>query len=89
MLSSMTDFGVKQGAIYSMKRWTQPAADFARKHDIKMADGAQLANRALATLTTPGMLDQVLNNNTHHCPKCESPMVYRTGNFKACWGCST
>jgi hypothetical protein len=79
---------VKQGAIYSMKQWTQPAAEFARKHGIQMVDGAQLAERALTTLSR-GMLDQILNNNTHHCPKCESPMVYRTGKFKPFWGGSS
>lgn len=88
MLGSMTDFGVRLRAIYSIKQWTQPAAEFARKHDIQMVDGAQLAERALAKLT-PGMLDQILNNDTHHCPKCESPMIYRTGSFKPFWGCST
>ena len=88
MLGSMTDFGVKKGAIYSMKQWTQPAADFARKHSIEMVDGSELAERAQAVLSYE-TLDNILNNDTHHCPKCESPMVYRTGDFKPFWGCST
>lgn len=88
MLGSMTDFQVKKGAIYSMKQWTQPAAAFARKHNIELVDGLQLATRAQATLS-PATLEEILNNDTHHCPKCERPMVYRTGDFKPFWGCST
>jgi hypothetical protein len=66
-----------------MTHWTQPAAEFARKHNIQMVDGAQLAR------LSPASLDQILNNETHHCPKCEATMVLHTSDFKPFWDCST
>lgn len=88
MLGSMTDFQVRKGAIYTMKGWTQPALEFARKHDIQLVSGTQLAERAQKKLSHT-QLNTILNNDTHHCPKCESTMVWRTGKFDPFWGCST
>jgi len=88
MLGSMTHFGVTRGAIYTLKGWTGPAAGFAVQHAITLVDGEELARRAANRLTS-AQLDEVLNSEGHHCPKCEAPMIWREGNFRSFWGCST
>ncbi len=88
MLGSMTHFGVTRGAIYTLKGWTSPAGDFARQHQIALVDEAELVRRALARLSAD-QLDQLLKSREHHCPKCESPMIWREGDFTPFWGCST
>ena len=88
MLGSMTHFQVSRGAIYTLNGWTRPAAGFAVGHSITLVDGDELARRAAARLTK-AQLDAVLDSETHHCPKCEAPMVWREGNFRSFWGCST
>lgn len=88
LLGSMTHFKVNRGALYTLKGWTQPAGSFATQHDIVLLDARALASRALAQLQ-PDRLSELLNGRHHHCPKCESPMVQRTGNFEPFWGCST
>jgi hypothetical protein len=87
LLGSMTDFGVRQGSIYTLNRWTEPAAQFAARHNITLTGGHELAQRALIRLPQSA-LDDLLNSRIHHCPKCESPMILRTGAFEAFWGCS-
>ena len=84
---SMTDLGVRSGAIYTLKGWTGPAAVLAEKHGIVLVDGLQLASRAKQSLA-PDVLDRVLDASVHHCPKCEGPMVFRTGGFSPFWGCA-
>jgi ssDNA-binding Zn-finger/Zn-ribbon topoisomerase 1 len=88
MLGSMTHFEVSRGAIYTLKGWTRPAAGFALGHSITLVDGEELARRAVARLST-AKLDEVLDTTAHHCPKCYAPMVFREGNFRSFWGCST
>jgi hypothetical protein len=46
MLGSMTHFGVKQGAIYTLKGWTKPAEQFAKAHAITLVNGDELAASA-------------------------------------------
>lgn len=87
MLGSMTHFKVQQGAIFTLKGATQPARSFAAQHDIDIVDGAELAKRALMRLPVP-LLSSLLSSREHHCPKCESVMLWRTGNFDPFWGCS-
>jgi len=87
MLGSMAHFQVTAGAIYTLKGWTTPAAELAAQHQITLADGLQLASRA-ASVLPKDVLEEVLNCTVHHCPKCESPMVWRTGDFEPFWGCS-
>lgn len=87
MLGSMADFGVRLGAIYTMKGWTQPAQEFANKHHIQLVSGEELARRAHQTIA-PKQLNIILDDSVHHCPKCEAPMILRTGDFKPFWGCS-
>ncbi len=87
LLGSMTHFKVANGAIYTLKGWTDPAARFAAEHAITLVNGDELAESA-HHLLTPGQLDEILGTFVHHCPKCESTMVWRTGNFTPFWGCS-
>ena len=87
MLGSMTHFRVSRGAIYTLKGWTAPASQFAAQHQITLVDGVQLASRG--TIVLPKLiLDELLNCKDHRCPKCESQMIWRTGNFEPFWGCS-
>ncbi len=87
MLGSMTHFRVEQGAIYTLKGATKPARSFATQHDIDIVDGSELAKRALMRLPVSS-LSSLLSSREHHCPKCESVMLWRTGNFDPFWGCS-
>ncbi|MFA6961950.1 MAG: restriction endonuclease [Opitutaceae bacterium] len=88
LLGSMTHYQVKRGALYVLKGATRPAQTFAAQHDIHVADSSNLAERARNTLTYSELSD-ILSSRDHHCPKCESLMVWRTGNFTPFWGCST
>jgi Holliday junction resolvase len=88
LLGSMTHFKVNRGALYTLNGWTQPAGAFAAEHQIVLADARALADRAVKQLPA-NRLEELLNRRDHHCPKCESPMVWRTGNFEPFWGCST
>jgi hypothetical protein len=88
MLGSMTHFGVTAGAIHTLTGWTGPAAEYAAEHRISLCNEIDLAGRARANLSDDE-LAQWLLDKTHHCPKCEAPMVWRTGNFPSFWGCST
>ena len=88
LLGSMTHFKVNRGALYTLKGWTQPAGAFAAEHSITLADAHSLASRAVMQLPAD-RLEELLSGRHHHCPKCESPMVRRTGNFEPFWGCST
>lgn len=87
MLGSMTDSKVTEGAIYTLKGWTEPAAQFATKHAITLVNGDELAQSAAFQLSAE-KLEAVLRPREHHCPKCESSMLWKTGNFTPFWGCS-
>jgi hypothetical protein len=87
MLGSMTHFAVTRGALYTLKGATRPAAAFAAQHGIVIVDGAELARRAVRL--SAAELESTLRPRDHHCPKCEAPMVWRTGDFTPFWGCST
>ncbi len=88
MLGSMTAFQVNRGAIYTLKGWTNPSAEFALKHRITLVDGRELARRGQERFSA-GQLDDLLKSREHRCPKCESTMIWREGNFTPFWGCST
>ena len=87
MLGSMTHFGVSSGAIHTLKGWTAPAARFASEHSIALSGSDDLARRAYENLSKDD-LDRWLLDETHHCPKCEALMIWRTGDFEPFWGCS-
>ena len=87
LLGSMTHYQVKRGALYVLKGATRPAQTFAAQHDIHVADGRNLAERARSGLAD-SELTNLLSSRDHHCPKCESLMIWRTGNFTPFWGCS-
>jgi Holliday junction resolvase len=82
LLGSMFDFGVNKGAIFFSGEATQPALKFAEKHGIGMVDGIKLSERACKGLSDE-QLHVILNGESHHCPKCESKMIWRTGDFKS------
>ena len=88
LLGSMTHYQVKFGALYTLKGATRPAETFANQHFIHIVTGSALASRAKDRLSDD-QLTALLSSREHHCPKCESPMVWRTGDFAPFWGCST
>lgn len=87
LLGSMTHFRVSQGALYTLKGWTPPSQKFAAEHNILLVDANDLSRRALAKISQDE-LQALLSPGGHHCPKCESLMVWRTGDFEPFWGCS-
>jgi len=87
LLGSMVDFQVQKGAIFFSGESTEPANEFASKHGIGMVNGQALSERAFKALPEE-TLNRILKCEEHHCPKCESAMVWRTGDFKPFWGCS-
>lgn len=88
LLGSMTHYKVSRGALYTLAGATKPAEAFAWQHGIEIVDGAALAARAKAGLSDV-LLTSLLDSREHRCPKCEAPMVWRTGDFTPFWGCST
>ena len=88
LLGSMTHYQVKRGALYVLKGATRPAEAFATHHGIDIVTGQALSSRARDRLADCE-LTSLLSSREHHCPKCESPMVWRTGDFTPFWGCST
>ena len=88
LIAGMTRFEATRGVIYTLHGWAIPAAQSAQKHAITLVDGSELAEQALARLTTR-QLTEILNPELHHCPNCEAPMVWHEGTFRSLWGCST
>lgn len=88
LLGSMTHYQVRRGALYVLKGATRPATAFAGQHGIVICEGRDLASRAQGRLAD-SELTALLSSREHHCPRCESPMIWRTGNFTPFWGCST
>ncbi len=88
LLGSMTHYQVKRGSLYVLKGATRPAEAFATHHGIDIVTGQTLSSRASDRLAD-SELTSLLSSREHHCPKCESPMVWRTGDFTPFWGCST
>lgn len=87
-LAGMAQYTASRGAIYTLKGWTVRAAHFAAANAITLVDAEELARRAAERLTAKH-LSEILNPDLPHCPKCEATMVWRTGNFRSFWGCST
>lgn len=87
LLGSMTHFGVFKGALYTLKGWTEPSRRFAAEHGILLANADDLAARAIVRISDHE-IQRLFTGDVHHCPKCESPMVWRTGDFDPFWGCS-
>lgn len=87
LLGSMAHFRASRGALHTLKGWTKPAGQFAAEHDITLCDERDLARRA-CTLLSVAELEKWLLSDAKCCPKCESPMVWRTGDFEPFWGCS-
>jgi HJR/Mrr/RecB family endonuclease len=87
LLGAMSHFQVKQGALYTLKGWTAPAARFADDNAIALINGDQIAAAALQKLT-PAQLSQFLEPDQHLCPKCDAVMIQRSGTFRSFLSCS-
>lgn len=86
LVGSMTHLGIGSGAIHATAGWTQPAAELAAQHSIELVDRSAIAMRARQVLTD-SQLTGWLRNAPRCCPKCDGPMVLRTGAFDPFWGC--
>jgi len=87
LLGSMTHYQVQRGALYVLKGATRPAANFSGQHGIQIVTGHELASRARVGLDEKE-ITELLEPGDPHGPKCESLMVWRTGDFTPFWGCS-
>lgn len=87
MVGTMKINQVNRGVVYTIKGASKDALDLATQQCILIEEGYSLADRALRNLSR-GQLDEILTNYTHHCPKCDSEMILREGDFKSFWGCS-
>jgi Restriction endonuclease/Topoisomerase DNA binding C4 zinc finger len=87
MIGTMKIHNATEGAIYTLKGASNAAMDLANEQGIRIETGYGLADRASRQLLRE-QLDDILSTDVHHCPKCESEMVWREGNFKPFWGCS-
>ncbi|MEA3192246.1 MAG: restriction system protein [Betaproteobacteria bacterium] len=93
LYAGMAPAGAGEAVLVASGRFTQPAADFAAKHNIKLIDGprllAEFANlipeKALALLKLATKGDFL----TPTCPGCSIKMISRksTGEGRAFWGC--
>jgi len=88
LLGSMTHYQVARGALYTLCGATGPAAIFASKSAIEIINATDLARRALARFSESELTAR-LDEPEHLCPKCDAPMIWRTGNFDPFFGCST
>jgi len=87
MVGTMKINHVDGGAIYTLKGASKAALELATQQGISIEEGNALAARALSRLSKKH-LDDILNADVHHCPKCEAEMVWREGKFTPFWGCS-
>jgi restriction system protein len=88
MLGAMTHVGATKGEIRTLLGWTAPAGSLAALHQINLLDAGDIARSARAAMSDEQLIP-MLDPDNKHCPKCDGPMVLRSGNFKAFWGCRT
>lgn len=91
--AAMAPAGVGEAALLTSGRFTQEAAQFAGKHNIKLLDGTQLLEQfsALAPEKSLALLKLATKGDflTPTCPCCSIKMTSRksTGEGRAFWGC--
>jgi Restriction endonuclease/Topoisomerase DNA binding C4 zinc finger len=93
-LGTLTDSGIQHGRFITLRGYTNPAMQFARKNGIEIITEVELTQMLESTdaRLDPEVLD-LLHDARKFCPKCEREMVMRVaedgpnpgGKF---WGCS-
>jgi len=93
-LGALTDADLQQGKFITLCGYTNPAMQFAKRHDIEIVTEAELTQMLETTDVRfdPEVFD-LLHETRKFCPKCEREMVIRIaekgphpgGKF---WGCS-
>jgi len=94
LLGSLTDSGIKKGALIILGGYTKEAKALADKHDIEFINERELG-RLLEKVHAGNdpEISAILFSKIRICPKCESEMVLRTAKKGAnigsqFWGCS-
>lgn len=93
-LGALTDANIQQGKFITLRGYTGPAMQFAKRHDIEIVTEVELAQmlESADAKLDPEVL-ALLHDTRKFCPKCEREMVIRVvengpnpgGKF---WGCS-
>ena len=92
-LRSAMDAGLAEGVLLTAGRFTPEAADYARKQNIRLIDGAELlaAIAALAPEKALALLKFATEGDflTPTCPSCSLKMIARksTKEGRKSWGC--
>jgi len=87
--------GYKKGVFVTLSEFTGPARRLAEEQGIQTVDGhAFLSILTELDADTDTEFQAILSSNSKSCPKCNSPMVYRTKSrtgeplAQRFWGCS-
>jgi hypothetical protein len=93
-LGALTDADLQQGKFITLCGYTNPAMQFAKRHDIEIVTGVELTQmlESADARFDPEVLG-LLHDTRKFCPRCEREMVMRVaergpdpgGKF---WGCS-
>lgn len=93
-LGTLTDTGIPNGIFISLRGYTQPAEQLARRHRIALVGEAGLTSllEKVNWKYNPA-IQALLDRKQKFCPRCEQPMVQRTAKkgWRAghpFWGCS-
>lgn len=98
LLGALTAESADKGIMVATSSFTGDAISFARKHDIKLIDGAALGAAINRHAETPPSLPETApslpeEDSTPLCPKCGASMVRRSAKKgsragESFWGCS-
>ncbi len=94
LLGAMTDHGISNGVLVTVKGFTADANEFAGRHGIVLYDEADLVGMILGS--SPEIETKImdlLHDERKFCPRCERIMTLRTAKRGAnsgrqFWGCS-
>lgn len=93
-LGALTDAEIPQGKFITLHGYTNPALQFAKRHDIEIVTESELTRMLESTgaRLDPEVLD-LLHDTRKFCPKCEREMVVRVAENgpnpgRKFWGCS-
>lgn len=92
MFGAMTHEGVSKGVVVTLNGFTLEAKQLAVEHAIDIVHEENLAVM-ISELSEDGQrrVQDLLQDQTKYCPKCESVMIWRAPkpgkNWKPFWGC--
>ena len=93
-LGALADANIQTGKFITLRGYTHPAMQFAKRHDIEFVTEAELAQMLDSTdaKSDPAVFD-LLQDTRKFCPRCEREMVIRIARNgplpgSKFWGCS-